>query len=249
MQKLELRSYIKIAQIIKDDLIKHSISVGEKLPPERTLAERFKVSRTLVREALIMLEIQGLVHIKKGSGVYLLKMPCELDINTDSQYENIGPFEMLQARQLVESGIAEFATLQVKPNDIQSLREILLLEKQRIEAGGQDDFEDEKFHLKIAEITQNNVLIQLQKELWRYRQNKMWEGLHSHISNSKYRKLWLADHEKILCALQRKDPILAKKAVWQHLENVKEKLFELSDIESSEFDGFLYQQSPVLVSE
>lgn len=250
MQKQEnLRSYQKIAASIKQSFIKNKLSIGDKLPPERELADHFSVSRTLVREALIMLEIEGLVEIKKGSGVYIRAVQQVIsDEEEESLYAEIGPFELLQARQLIECGIAEFAALQAKPNDIAQLKSILAREKQYISSKckNKNDYdEDEQFHLTIANITQNNVLIQLQKELWKYRSKKMWSRLHSHITDTKYRCLWLSDHEKIMLALQKKDPLLAKQAVWQHLENVKQKLFELSDINDNEFDGFLYQQSPL----
>ena len=87
----------------------------------------------------------------------------------------------------------------------------------------------------------------MQRDLWKYRNNPMWKGLHSHIGNQEYRQNWLKDHEQILMSIQRKDPALAKKAMWQHLENVKQKLFELSDIEDPNFDGFLFNVNPVAV--
>ena len=47
--------------------------------------------------------------------------------------------------------------------------------------------------------------------------------------------------------MQKKDPVLARKAMWQHLENVKQKLFELSDVDDPNFDGYLFNLSPVVV--
>lgn len=121
-------------------------------------------------------------------------------------------------------------------------------ERENLQLGSQGYVEDEEFHCTIAEITQNEVLIRMQKCLWEYRTNSpMWKGLHARISNFDYRKQWLFDHESILNAIQRKDPALARKAMWQHLENVKQKLFELSDIDDPNFDGYLFNSSPVVV--
>lgn len=244
-----LRSYQKIAVLIKEEFINDAHAIGEKLPSERELADTFKISRTLVREALIMLELEGYISIKKGAGVFILAKNKEEKTNNPI-YHDVGPFELLQARQLIESHIAEFAALQAKPNDILMLKNILQKEQAHLKTNEQqnDYSEDEEFHLAIAEITQNTVLIQLQKELWKYRSNPMWEKLHEHISDNHYRALWVTDHEEIFYALQRKDPQLAKKAVWQHLEHVKQKLFELSDIDAVEFDGFLYQQTPFILN-
>lgn len=73
------------------------------------------------------------------------------------------------------------------------------------------------------------------------------EKLHSHISSQDYREEWLDDHAKILAALQRKDPIAAKSAMWQHLENVKQRLLALSDVDDPNFDGYLFSSNPVVL--
>lgn len=243
------RSYKKIGELLKQDIISGKYKTGERLPPERDIAEFFGVSRTVIREALIMLELEELVTVKKGSGIYVREFVADKEqAVSELLSRDIGPFELLQARQLIESGIAEFAAMQVTRNDIMALKEILQRERNILEQEKDDYFEDQKFHFMIAKITQNEVLIRLQQELWNYRTNSsMWKGLHSHISNFTYRKLWITDHENILNALQRKDPIAAKKAMWQHLENVKQTLFELSDIDDPEFDGYLFNTSPIVI--
>ncbi|HED4421505.1 GntR family transcriptional regulator [Pasteurella multocida] len=244
-ENYSLRSYKKIGELLKDELRKGIYTIGERLPPERDIAERFDVSRTVVREALIMLELENLISVRKGSGVYIINLPSS---NDSFDYLDVGPFELLQARQLLESSIAEFAAIQANRNDIVRLKEILKREYVTLEQSGNDDYsEDEEFHTAIAEITQNEVLIQMQKDLWKYRSNPMWKGLHSHIKVHHYRRLWLKDHEAILNSIQRKDPALAKKAMWQHLENVKQKLFELSDLDDPDFDGYLFNRNPVVV--
>ncbi|MFD0965655.1 FCD domain-containing protein [Seminibacterium arietis] len=249
MEENSLRSYKKIGELLKQDLSRNVYKIGERLPPERDFAEQFGVSRTVIREAIIMLELEGLVEVKKGSGVYVIGLPNQQ--RQPAPYiesDDIGPFELLQARQLLESGIAEFAAIQASRNDIISLRNILRRERENLQLGSQGYVEDEEFHCTIAEITQNEVLIRMQKCLWEYRTNSpMWKGLHARISNFDYRKQWLFDHESILNAIQRKDPALARKAMWQHLENVKQKLFELSDIDDPNFDGYLFNSSPVVV--
>lgn len=65
------RSYKKIGKQLKEELQQGLYKIGERLPPERDIAERFDVSRTVVREAIIMLELEGFVSVKKGSGVYI----------------------------------------------------------------------------------------------------------------------------------------------------------------------------------
>ena len=245
----DLRSYKKIGNELKQQLNNHQYKIGDKLPAERDLADYFDVSRTVIREAIIMLELENLVEVRKGSGVYVIALPQRAASNDEFLDKvDVGPFELLQARQLLESSMAEFAALQVTRADITKLKDILARERNTLEQGDEDYVADEDFHRTIAEITQNEVILQMQKALWDLRTNsQMWKGLHLHIPNQSYRQLWLQDHENIITALQRKDPVMAKKAMWQHLENVKQKLFELSDVDDPNFDGYLFNMSPIVV--
>ena len=243
------RLYQEIGQNLIDRIISGEFVVGDRLPPEREIAEQSQVSRAVVREALIMLELQNLVEVRKGSGVYLINQPSQDPEINKSADENsdVGPFEMLQARQLLESHVAEFAAMQVTKNDISRLRKALQMEYQHLENEDSDYDGDQMFHMAIAEATQNSVLVDMVKELWDRRQSSsMWQQLHSRIKDQDYRKRWLEDHEKILSALQRRSPSAAKEAMWQHLENVKQTLLELSDVDDPNFDGFLFNSNPVV---
>ena len=184
------------------------------MPAERDLANYFNVSRTVIREAIIMLELENLVEVRKGSGVYVIALPQRTASNDEFLDKvDVGPFELLQARQLLESSMAEFAALQVTRADITKLKDILARERNTLEQGDEDYVADEDFHRTIAEITQNEVILQMQKALWDLRTNsQMWKGLHLHIPNQSYRHLWLQDHENIITALQRKRSCNGKKS-------------------------------------
>lgn len=242
------RLYREIGNKLKLLLRNETYKIGDKLPPERDLAEAFDVSRTVIREALIMLELENLVIVKKGSGVYVIGLPDEVLSEKDKKIEedDFGPFELLQARQLIESNIAAFAASQIVKADIVELKAILHQERQILEQGLLDDYSaDEMFHITIAKATKNSVLEGLLADLWQKRSiSKMWEQLHSRITDHSYRKKWLYDHEKILQALQFKDAMAARRAMWQHLENVKQKLMEVSDSEDPNFDGYLFDSIP-----
>lgn len=71
----DLRSYKKIGNELKQQLNNHQYKIGDKLPAERDLADYFDVSRTVIREAIIMLELENLVEVRKGSGVYVIALP------------------------------------------------------------------------------------------------------------------------------------------------------------------------------
>ena len=242
------RPYQETGLVLRQELINGLYKVGDRLPPERDIAERLDVSRTVVREAIIMLELENLVEVKKGSGVYVINIPSQPNSRENVISDDAGPFEMLQARQLLESNIAEFAAMQVTPGDIVKMRAALELEREELASGTADCNGDKKFHMCIAEATQNSVLVDMLKQSWERRESSpMWNKLHSRIAGQDYREEWLDDHAKILAALQRKDPIAAKNAMWQHLENVKQRLLKLSDIDDPNFDGYLFSSNPVVL--
>ena len=236
--------------MIRDLIIKTPYNPGERLPPEREIAEMLDVTRTVVREALIMLEIKGLVEVRRGAGIYVLDNSGSQ--NTDSPDANVcndaGPFELLQARQLLESNIAEFAALQATREDIVKMRQALQLEERELasSAPGSSESGDMQFHLAIAEATHNSMLVELFRQSWQWRENNpMWIQLHSHLDDSLYRKEWLGDHKQILAALIKKDARAAKLAMWQHLENVKQRLLEFSNVDDIYFDGYLFDSWPL----
>ena len=242
------RPYQELGLVLRQELTDGHYNVGDRLPPERDIAERLDVSRTVVREAIIMLELENLVEVKKGSGVYVINIPNQSPHREHIITDDAGPFEMLQARQLLESNIAEFAALQVTPGDIAKMRSALKLERQELAAHSEHCVGDEQFHMSIAEATHNSVLVDMLKNSWERReQSPMWQKLHSRISGHDYRQEWMEDHARILAAMQRKDPVTAKNAMWQHLENVKQRLLELSDIDDPDFDGYLFSSNPVVL--
>lgn len=244
------RPYQDVGVMIQDLIIQTPYLPGSRLPPEREIAEILNVTRTVVREALIMLEIKGLVDVRRGAGIYVLdRVDAQASEGMNSQvFNDAGPFEMLQARQLLESNIAEFAALQATREDIIKMRQALQLEERELASSdpGGTESGDMQFHLAIAEATHNSMLVELFRQSWQWRENNpMWSQLHRHLRDTHYRKEWLVDHKQILAALIKKDSRAAKLAMWHHLENVKQRLLEFSNVDDIDFDGYLFDSWPL----
>lgn len=250
-QPSQHRPYQEVGALIRDLIVQTPYNPGDRLPPEREIAEMLDVTRTVVREALIMLEINGLVEVRRGAGIYVLDCSAKEDVveSADSHHCNdAGPFELLQARQLLESNIAEFAALQATREDIIKMRQALQLEERELasSAPGSSESGDMQFHLAIAEATHNSMLVELFRQSWQWRENNpMWIQLHRHLGDTHYRQEWLVDHKRILAALIKKDARAAKIAMWQHLENVKRRLLEFSNVDDIYFDGYLFDSWPL----
>ncbi|HEY7865682.1 MAG TPA: transcriptional regulator ExuR [Psychromonas sp.] len=239
------RLYQKIAATLKEKIVQGIYKVGDRLPAERLIAEMMAVSRTVVREAIIVLEVEGWVEVRKGSGIHVIAQETAgrpaFENNNEESLLTAGPFELLQARQLLESNIAEFAATQVTKQDILAL---IKIQKEALkEDHARDSQWDKNFHIQMAKATQNSVLILLVEQLWAHReQNPYWRKLHEHIDDKSIDS-WCEDHDKILKALIRKDPKAAKLAMWQHLENTKQMLFHATTFDD---DRYLFSENPVV---
>ncbi|AHG19726.1 transcriptional regulator [Chania multitudinisentens RB-25] len=241
------RLYQQLAAELKQRIETGVYLVGDKLPAERYIAEEMNVSRTVVREAIIMLEVEGYVEVRKGSGIHVISnQQKNLVVPGDSiEFATAGPFELLQARQLIESNIAEFAATQVTKQDIVHLMEIQ--EQARLEDRFRDSQWDLKFHVQVALATQNTAMATIVERMWVQRiSNPYWLKLHEHIDERSIAS-WCDDHDQILKALMKKDPHAAKLAMWQHLENTKQMLFNATtdDFEYNA-DRYLFAENPVI---
>ena len=87
-----MRLYSKISNKILDLIVSGEFSAGSRLPTERELADRFKVSRPTIREAIIALEVKEIVTIKAGSGVFVISDDKKFDYTND-----ISAFELLES--------------------------------------------------------------------------------------------------------------------------------------------------------
>src|SRR5512132_3028456 len=114
------RLYRQIAEQIRALIQSGEFRAGSRLPPERDLARELGVSRPSVREALIALEVEGLVEVRIGSGIYVLgpaKPPAP------DQEQAAGPFELLRARYVVESECAALAAKSARKGQVDAIEE------------------------------------------------------------------------------------------------------------------------------
>lgn len=192
----------------------------------------------MVRDAIIMLEVEGLVQVRQGSGIYVLDdSVAALPGSTN----DIGPFELLEARMVIEAAVAGLAAATVTKADITAMRDALDEERKGIEQGIGDYSGDQRFHLLIAEATQNGALVRVVSDLWdRRNQSRMWAQLHSRIFDETYRNKWLKDHQNILDALRARDSQRARQAMCNHIGNVGDTLMQLSNVDDPAFDGYLF---------
>ncbi|MBB5712589.1 FadR/GntR family transcriptional regulator [Sphingomonas xinjiangensis] len=220
--------YRKIVQEIVADISSGAYPVGSRLPPERDLTERFKVSRPTVREAMIALEMQGLVEARKGSGVFVLASPS----GEESQELDIGAFEITEARRLLEGEVAAVAATEIDEPHLAELRALLAEMEQEDTVAAEDA--DRRFHIAIAKATGNAVIISAVTEFWdmRFRSPLAREVLLKAGSLGTEKRM--AEHGRILRALEARSPIDARNAMRDHLSRVIDHLLDVTETEAVE---------------
>jgi GntR family transcriptional regulator, uxu operon transcriptional repressor len=214
------RLYRQIAEEIRLRIADASFPAGSRLPAERDLAHRFSVSRTSVREALIALEIQGFVEVRGGSGIYVSNPLPFLKPLFEAADSGPGPFELLHARWLVEGEVAALAARAIDEAMIDRLADALRTLQDEAASPQAHDDADRSFHLGIAEATGNGALIQTVRMYWDQRRGPMWQKLVEHFRTPQLREVVAQDHRRILDALARRAPAMAREAMRRHLVSV-----------------------------
>lgn len=213
------RLYRQIADRISTLIARGEFAPGSRLPPERDLAAQLQVSRTSVREALIALELGGLIDIRMGSGVYVRQQgPLARNGRTVGAHEDTGPFEQLRARWLVEGETAALAATHATKDDIKVLREL----NKKLQAALVEDRipSDRLFHLKIAEASGNSALALVVDLLWQLREGELFAQIERHFHTPELSRQTIDDHSAIVDAIAKHDPTAARNAMRGHLNRV-----------------------------
>lgn len=214
------RLYQDLARSLLEEIAQGRYPVGTRLPAERDLAMRYNVSRPTVREAVIALEVQGIVEVRVGSGAYIRGLPGE----EEHPGFNVTAFELTEARLLFEGEAAALAATQVTDED---LAEIELL-VQRIAEENQDpngtERADREFHLAIARATRNIAVFNTVEHLWDLRATSPEAALLHEKARHAQVKPVVEEHTAVLEALRARDPVAARAAMRTHLSAVLEGL-------------------------
>jgi len=213
------RLYRQIAAQLSALIASGEFAVGQRLPSERDLAVQLGVSRPSLREALIALELEGLVEVRVGAGIWVTAASGR-GAETPVQHEGEGPFELLRARWLIEGEVAAMAAREATDADLASIRAALTemekLEKQHLDCSAFD----REFHLRIAASTRNGVLQAVVEDLWDRGRGAMWRLMEQHFQTPALQAASVNDHRAILQALAAHDPREARNAMRAHLKRV-----------------------------
>lgn len=226
MARGEGRLYERIAEAIRTALSEGRYGVGDRLPSERDLAQQYGVSRPTVREAIIALEVDGLVEVRTNSGVYVTALQPQGGKPTEA---DVGPFELLEARRLFEAEIAAVAAEHIDDARIETLRSLVhqMDSEDLLEA----EAADREFHLEIARATQNSAMERTVSMLWDAREHSPQYRLLTEKGRAAGVAPRLSEHMRIVDALARGDSNEARHAMYEHLGRVIDHLLHATEVE------------------
>lgn len=228
----EKRLYQKIADDILMLIKDQRLGPGSRLPGERELADRFGVSRVIIREAEIALETRGFIEVRTGSGAYVVE---KVSANSDQILPDVSPFELTEARTLFEGEAAALAAPIISEEDLQHLQEsITAMSTNQPYQGMIGDEADREFHLTIARASKNPAVIHMVDLLWKMREKgRQTQSVYKRVceEDSSYRQ---QEHEMILQALRERDPVKARAAMRQHFNRLLDAMLVATEMEAVE---------------
>ncbi|RKX77278.1 MAG: hypothetical protein DRP87_09550 [Spirochaetes bacterium] len=231
--------YMQIVNQIRNLISEGKLNAGDKLPPERVLAQEFGTSRASIREALSALEMLGLIESRSGYG-NVIKVDGTESLDGEmfkTLLKDHSPYEIFESRLVIEPNLAFLAAERATPEEIQEMGEIL----ERLNKTGREIKndplkvepymeEDRKFHLQIGKCAHNSVLYtvfsgvnSMMKEAhWRTLKTK---GLLQEGNLEKYED----EHTGIFNAIRSGKKEVAKVQMHDHIKELKKDIFDMHD--------------------
>ena len=194
---------------------------GDQIPPERELAERFKVSRTSVREALRALEMQGIIDSRQGGGTFIRTGDTEMLVGPLAAAILRGRRELaevLEVRELIEPGIARLAARRATAEHVAELETLLQRQRECIAAERSFVEEDTAFHYTLAKAADNHILLRLHNVIL----DVLRESRQSYLHVPNRPQMSLRGHEAMLAAVKAKDVDAAYLASLAHITEVRD---------------------------
>ena len=160
----------EIVRQIRDAVFAGKLRVGDKLPPERMLAEQFETSRTSVREAIRGLEQEGIIQVKKGvtGGLFIADVDHRLvskSLHTLLQLGKVSIHHIAEVRMIFEPEAARLAAKNAKPEDLKELEEVIQKTTEVVNTGERPTFFDLKFHKLVARAAGNPIFEMLAESM------------------------------------------------------------------------------------
>jgi len=199
------------------------LAVGDKLPPERELARRLSCSRETLRQALSVLEGENELWRHVGQGTFCGPRPAAAPLKETLLVQATSIQELVQARFLIEPVVAAEAARNSTTADIEKLNACVADGRAGV-ARFECQQADDVFHRTIAEVAKNPILFSIltflsdarRRSIWQ----TQWDRTYRHIGIKEFTGQHSDQHQRIVVAIEKKDPAAAEAEMRAHLETI-----------------------------
>jgi GntR family transcriptional repressor for pyruvate dehydrogenase complex len=211
------RLYEQVAEQITSWIADNGLKPGDRLPAERELAARLGVSRATLSQALVALEVIGVVAVRHGDGTVVTQSRTRRIVEAIREHADRLP-EIIDTRDALETKIAALAAARRTAEDLRRIDEALEVMEADIEAGGRGVDGDERFHGAVTIAAHSLLLARLMDEIGDLIKESRIESL----SQPERPLASLAGHRAIAEAIRAGDPGAASDAMHAHVELVSD---------------------------
>jgi len=217
---------VQIAEQIIASIQDRTYKPGDRLPSERAIAEQMGVSRPSVREGLCALEMVGLVESRVGDGTYVRSTdPVDIRAQVLTILEmSESPFEVLDARRILESTVAAIAAQRADKVDLQVMQEALLLMKRAVQERRDDAYlhANIDFHIAVVKGAKNAYLESVMTPLIRSMEDRLSRAMRkSYVTEREQALSAYAIHERLFRAIQSGNAVTARNEMEEHFRDVE----------------------------
>jgi GntR family transcriptional regulator, transcriptional repressor for pyruvate dehydrogenase complex len=212
------RLYEQVLDRLREYVAQEKLTVGDRLPPERELAQRLGVSRASVKQAIVVLEVQGYVAARHGGGTYLMRDTLDPEPMEQLVERRRRLPDVLDAREALETKLAELAARRREDVDVEAMESALRLMEAEISAGGEGAEGDRRFHAAVTAAARSSLLAEFMKVI----ADQITESRHESLRQPGRPRRSLGQHRRILEAIRKGDPTAAAAAMRKHVRTVAE---------------------------
>lgn len=234
MQKIKRKKlYEEVMSRILNIVKINEMKTGDKLHSEKELSDLFGVSRMVIREALSVLQTNGFIEVRHGSGIYIKNidlLPYNDNIEAYANRQQI--LNIMELRKGIESEAAYFAALRKNEKDMEYLQHLLSNMSQIILAGGDACAEDCQFHSKIMTICANPFYVKVFNENIQPNYYAFLKTSHKLLFKTiDYTSMLIKEHQEIFDCINAGQADEARRCMWIHIDNIESKMRTLFKVQ------------------
>lgn len=213
------------------------VGADSKLPTERMLSESLGVSRRAIRRALEVLEAEGHIWRRQGSGTYAGARPDGWSEHLGSIVAGTDFMEIMEVRLRIEPQLAQLAAVRAKASDVERMYDLVEKISQSTDADGHELW-DGSLHRLVAQCAGNAFFLAIFDVINRVRQDAAWQTIRERARNAVgSRPLSHRQHMAIVDAIAARDPATAGEAMRQHLFTLQENLIRITSLDRHEAEA------------